>query len=192
MLSKLNCSIQWQKSRARWLKDGDANTKYFHWCINKRRKFNQILNLEVNERRLTRVVEIKDAIFQNFHNHFSARGVRLISANMNFNRIEGVHNYNMVREFTEKEVRSAVWDYDNSKSLSPDGVNFRFVKEFWEDIKHDFIGIMAKFQVNGQRGKQFIHCTNSQKEKCGENNRFQANNKLSVFTKCYQRYWQID
>jgi len=63
MLSKLNCSIQWQKSRARWLKDGDANTKYFHWCINKRRKFNQILNLEVNERRLTRVVEIKDAIF---------------------------------------------------------------------------------------------------------------------------------
>ena len=79
--------------------------------------------------------------------------MRLISANMNFNRIEGVHNYNMVREFTEKEVRSAVWDYDNSKSLSPDGVNFRFVKEFWEDIKHDFIGIMAKFQVNGQRGK---------------------------------------
>lgn len=131
------------------MKYGVPNIEYFHKCINKRRKFN-ILNLKVNERRLTRVVEIKDSIFENFLNHFSARGVRLISANVNFNRIEGVHNYDLVREFTKEEVQSAVWDCDSSKSLSFDGVNFLFMKEFWEDNKHDFMRIIVELHVKGR------------------------------------------
>ncbi|XP_058726018.1 uncharacterized protein LOC131597331 [Vicia villosa] len=47
-LSKLECSIQWQKSRSKWVKEGDANTKYFHGCVKKRRRENEILALEVN------------------------------------------------------------------------------------------------------------------------------------------------
>lgn len=36
----MNESILWKKSRCRWIKDGDTNSKYFHAVINKRRRFN--------------------------------------------------------------------------------------------------------------------------------------------------------
>nr|UBX54584.1 Line-1 retrotransposon [Lupinus angustifolius] len=35
-------NLLWQKSRCKWLKEGDANTSYFHACINNRRRRNQI------------------------------------------------------------------------------------------------------------------------------------------------------
>ncbi|PNX92269.1 cysteine-rich receptor-like protein kinase [Trifolium pratense] len=149
-LSNLNCSIQWQKSRARWLKEGDANTKYFHGCINKRRRENEILSLEWNGRMLREVDEIKKAIVDHFQNHFSARGVRPVPGNMSFKRVNDIENEELVKEFSEAEIRRAVWDCESTKSPGPDGVNFGFIKEFWEDIKDDFIRVMAEFHSNGR------------------------------------------
>ena len=33
-----------QKSRLRWVKEGDSNTKFFHSCLQDRRRKNQILS----------------------------------------------------------------------------------------------------------------------------------------------------
>lgn len=69
-LSSLNCSIQCQRSRNRWLSEGDANSKYFHGCINKRRKENEIQVLEVEGRSVKEVEGVKKAIHDNFKNIF--------------------------------------------------------------------------------------------------------------------------
>jgi hypothetical protein len=149
-LSNLNCSIQWQKSRIRWLKEGDANTSYFHGCINKRRRENEILSLEWNGRQLKGVEEIKNAIVDHFQNHFSERGSRPLPINVNFKRINSTDKDEMVQEFSEEEVRQAVLDCESSKSPGPDGVNFGFVKEFWDDIKADFMRVMNEFHSHGR------------------------------------------
>lgn len=87
-VSKLNCIIQWQKFIARWLKEGDANSKYFHGCINKRSRGNEILSLEVDGRQLIEAEDTRNAIAKHFHGHLSAKGVKLVPANMNFKSLE--------------------------------------------------------------------------------------------------------
>ncbi|XP_058783687.1 uncharacterized protein LOC131658409 [Vicia villosa] len=147
-LKRLNCKIQWQKARSRWLKEEDANTKYFHSFINKRRKDNEILSQLVNERRITEAKEMKNEIFEDFRRHYSAGGVRVISENINFKIIGAEHIVNLVQEFSEAEVRRAVWECDGDKSPGPDELNFGFLKEFWDEIKHDFMRLIAEFHEN--------------------------------------------
>ncbi|MCI30732.1 endonuclease/exonuclease/phosphatase family protein, partial [Trifolium medium] len=47
-LSRLNASISWQQSRSLWLKEGDANSKYFHSIIASRRRGNAISTIQVD------------------------------------------------------------------------------------------------------------------------------------------------
>lgn len=42
----------------------------------------------------------------------------------------------------DEAICCAVWDYESSKSRGPDGVNFSFIKQFWETIKADFIAFL--------------------------------------------------
>ncbi|PNX85672.1 cysteine-rich receptor-like protein kinase, partial [Trifolium pratense] len=137
--------IHWQKSRVK----GDANTKYFLGCINKRRRNNEILTLEMNDRKLYEVNEIKDAIVDHFQRHFASRGNRPVPANVEFKTISNADQENLTREFSEEEVRKAVWECESSKSPGPDGVSFEFVKEFWDEVKDDFYRVVAEFHSNG-------------------------------------------
>ncbi|KEH40917.1 hypothetical protein MTR_1g037510 [Medicago truncatula] len=99
-LSRINTSICWQQSRMLWLKEGGANSKYFHLVLSSRR-----------------------------------RGGGLI------------------KPFSKEEVKSAVWDCDSFKILRPDGVNFGFIKKFWNDIKNDILRFISEFCRNDKLTK---------------------------------------
>ncbi|CAK8571268.1 unnamed protein product [Lathyrus sativus] len=69
-LMNLNGNIQCQRSFNRWLKEGEANTKFLHGCINKRRKVNDIVELELNGRMSKKANEIKEGIADHFRKKF--------------------------------------------------------------------------------------------------------------------------
>jgi len=58
-----------------------------------------------------------------------------------------------VRPFTLEEVKQAVWDCDSFKSPGPDGINFGFLKQFWTELKDDFMRFFVEFHRNGKLTK---------------------------------------
>ncbi|GAU18974.1 hypothetical protein TSUD_178910 [Trifolium subterraneum] len=120
-LSRLNASICWQQSR--WLKEGDANTKYFHSVLANRRRGNAISSLQVGGITVEGVAPIRHAVVSHFASHFKA------------------------------EVKAVVWDCDSFKSLGPDGVNFGFIEDFWTEMQGDVMRFITEFHRNGRLTK---------------------------------------
>ncbi|KHN18074.1 Transposon TX1 putative 149 kDa protein, partial [Glycine soja] len=56
----------------------------------------------------------------------------------------------LVDRFTELEIKSAVWACGGDKSPGLDGLNFNFIKQFWETLKPDFIIFFDEFFINGR------------------------------------------
>ncbi|XP_057426415.1 uncharacterized protein LOC130719827 [Lotus japonicus] len=69
-LSKLNESVLWQKSRCRWVKDGDRNSKYFHAVINKRRCSNFISGIRIGDKWVEEPSRVKDGVREFFSDRF--------------------------------------------------------------------------------------------------------------------------
>jgi len=51
--------------------------------------------------------------------------------------------------FQEEEIKDAVWGCGSDKSPGPDGINFKFIKQFWHIIKPDVLQFLDEFYVNG-------------------------------------------
>ncbi|CAI8616530.1 unnamed protein product [Vicia faba] len=124
-LSKLNSSIQWQKSRVNWLREGDAKSKSFHGVMASRRRSNAIIALAMNNHIVEGVAPIKEAIFQHFLSHFRATvGNHPKIDNLAFKSLSVEAGADLVKQFQLEELKQAVWDCDSYKSPGPDGLNF--------------------------------------------------------------------
>lgn len=74
-LSRVSTSISWQQSRTCWLKDGDANSRYFQSILSGRRRQNSIVSLLVNGNLVEGVQAIRHTIFSHFKDHFAAQNI---------------------------------------------------------------------------------------------------------------------
>jgi hypothetical protein len=68
-LSRLNNSICWQQSRLNWLRDGDANLKFFHSVLVGRRRHNSLSSILVNGAVVEGVNPVRQTVFRHFKNH---------------------------------------------------------------------------------------------------------------------------
>jgi len=135
-LSWVQCSMNWQKSRLKWLQEGDENSKLFHGVMSARRRWNNIHMVNVNGVNVEGVHNVRNAVFNHFSNHFrNLNVVRPGVDNLPFRKLSFVEAGNLTKPFTVEEVKQAVWDCDSFKSLGPDGVNFGFIKQFWDMMK---------------------------------------------------------
>jgi hypothetical protein len=153
-LSQRQASINWQQSRSKWLKEGDANSKYFHSLLASRRRGNAISSIQVDGVTLEGVQPVRQAAYAHFATHFKARDViRPGVENLRFRTLSGAEGSGLTKPFSESEVKAAVWDCDSFKSPGPDGVTFGFIKDFWEDMKGDVMRFISEFHRNGKLTK---------------------------------------
>lgn len=55
-----------QKAKSQWLKEGDANTKFFHSRINRRLKLLSIEGLQINNVWTESIEGVKNGVFRHF------------------------------------------------------------------------------------------------------------------------------
>ncbi|GAU12613.1 hypothetical protein TSUD_132230 [Trifolium subterraneum] len=153
-LSRLHASISWQQSRSLWLKEGDANTKYFHSVLASRRRGNAISSIQVDSATLEGVNPIRQAVVSHFESHFKASNVERPGVdNLAFKRLNQSEQVSLTMPFTAAEVKMAVWNCESYKSPGPDGINFGFIKDFWNELQGDVMRFISKFHRNGKLTK---------------------------------------
>ena len=143
-------SLMRQKARSRWIKEGDRNSRYFHMLINSHRSTNTLNGVLINGSWVEEPNRVKEEVRSFFQQRYQEpMQSRPVLNGVTFNSI-GQHENNLLVEiFTEEEIRRGVWDCGNEKSPSPDGLNFKFIKHFWQTMKADILRFLCEFHAHG-------------------------------------------
>jgi len=137
-LTLINTSICWQQLRVQWLREGDANSKFFHGIMSNRRRRNNIPFILDNGVLIKGVVNVRNAVYTHFSAHFwPVAASRPSMEGLVFRSLSFREGAALVKPFLLDEVKVAVWDCDNFKCLGRDGINFGFIKDFWDILKDD-------------------------------------------------------
>nr|GEZ48575.1 hypothetical protein [Tanacetum cinerariifolium] len=128
-----------QKVKITWLREGDANTAYFHKMVQSR----------VSRSRIDVVTDINGAVFQNddvakaFINHYevflghAGATTNFDTNNLFSTRLDDNEALNMVRVVSSQEVKSTISSMGNDKSPGPAGFTAAFFKDTWDIIGSD-------------------------------------------------------
>ena len=134
-----------QNSRVTNLKEGDANTRYFHLRANHRRRKNFIHRLKHNNGWVTDH-NAKDKII---HSHFKGIAKRGPSRNNDINwdilPVPDCDLQDLDDAITEEEVKASVFGMPSDKAPGPDGFTGAFFKSCWSIIKVDVMLAISRF-----------------------------------------------
>lgn len=73
--------------------------------------------------------------------------------NPNFAKLDCSDCELLDKPFSIEEVEFAVKSCGNDKAPGPDGFTFKFIKEFWQDLKDDIFAFVKKFENTGRFNK---------------------------------------
>ena len=142
-------SLLRQKSRSRWIKEGDCNSWYFHMMINANRSNNSLKGVLVDGVWTVEPHKVREEARAFFSQRFIEPDLHRPKLDgISFQTITQQQNSMLVAPFSEEEVRKAIWDCGSDKSSGPDGINFKFIKKFWQLIKLDVLRFLDEFYAN--------------------------------------------
>ncbi|XP_024640546.1 uncharacterized protein [Medicago truncatula] len=84
---------------------------------------------------------------------YRREGTRPGIQGLNFWKLSYAQSGSLIRPFSLDEVKQAVWDCESFKSPGPDGINLGFIKDFWNELKDDFMKFLLDFHRNGKLTK---------------------------------------
>ncbi|RVW72039.1 putative ribonuclease H protein [Vitis vinifera] len=144
--------VQWrQKSRVKWIKEGDCNSKFFHRVATGRRSRKFIKSL-ISERgeTLNNIEVISEEIVNFFGNLYSKpEGDSWKIEGIDWAPISEESAIWLDRPFSEEEVRMAVFQLNKEKAPGPDGFTIAVYQECWDVIKEDLMRVFFEFHTKG-------------------------------------------
>jgi hypothetical protein len=130
-----------QASRISNLKEGDANTRYFHTQVNSRRRNFCIHRLKHNNGWIVNHQHKKTII----QNHFGAQR----NSNINWSNIPvpDCDLDDIAGDFSEEEVKGAIFGSASEKALGLDGFTGAFYKACWDIVKPEIMHVIHSFHT---------------------------------------------
>ncbi|MCH83058.1 LINE-1 reverse transcriptase like, partial [Trifolium medium] len=151
MLLKSKESMEFQKSRSRWLREGDANTGFFHACVKSRKRSNSIVALKKGRSWLSKPDEVREEVVAYFKNHFQeVPWERPKLDGVSFPCLNEDQCVELEGRFLEEEVLAVVMASAGNKSPGPDGFNFNFFKKFWGLLKKEIVALFVEFHKSSR------------------------------------------
>ncbi|TYJ47336.1 hypothetical protein E1A91_A02G182400v1, partial [Gossypium mustelinum] len=157
---KFKESLWRQKSRMMWLKEGDANTAFFHRAIKiKAKKKKTIYRMKIGRSWCNDPKELKMKVYDFFKNHFrgSGRNWRM-KMELDFKRLKESDAKKLEVPFSIEEIRDAIWSCEEIKAPGPNGFNMCFFRRCWNIVKEDVFRMMSDFHRIGKLEKS-INCS---------------------------------
>ncbi|KAI5334287.1 hypothetical protein L3X38_024420 [Prunus dulcis] len=137
-----------QRSRIKWLQNGDSNTSYFHQATIQRRRQNKIARIKGENGNWEQSQKgVRRAFAEYFKELFTSSGSR--DWNSILNCIEPVVTDDMNRDLTRpttlEEIKDAAFQMGATKAPGPDGFHGTFYHKYWGIIHNDIQGFTADF-----------------------------------------------
>ena len=142
--------LKWyERSKAKTFLEGDDNTRFFYLVANGKHRKQHIYKLENDQGVVIGDAQLKSYITQFYKDLFGPPDASDIT--LEEDRIQDIpqvtqeDNEMLTSEFTEAEVKSAVFQMEHNKAPGPDGFPAEFYQVFWEVIKDDLLALFADF-----------------------------------------------
>lgn len=148
--AKLESIRMKQKTKNKWIMEGDQNTSFFNRWANNRRRLNTIGCIRVDGE-LTEVQPVIANHIQQFYVNLYKENYtnRPFIEDLEFQSITMEERTDLEVRITEEEVKQAMADMDSNKAPGPDGFPIEFYVFFWEVIREDFMRMVNHFVDTG-------------------------------------------
>jgi hypothetical protein len=141
-LASLEKTVARLRSRIHYLREGDANTKFFHLQACYRKKKNFISKLEEDGRMATNHDDMQQILKGYFSNLLGADLQRHFTIDLSNCHRAAMDLSDLDQPFSEKEIRDTIASLPSYKALGPDGFTGKFYKTCWDIIKVDLMAAL--------------------------------------------------
>ena len=119
-----------QKSRCKWLIEGDKNTGFFHKHAEARKNHNNVNEIQTHDRVINQFEEIKSEASRHFNELFKDQPVVIDAELLSLTprMVTNIDNKNLKELITMDEVKKAIDSMEEDRAPGPDGYNVNFIK----------------------------------------------------------------
>lgn len=144
-------SLDFQKSRSKWIQQGDSNSRYFHNQMKLRKRKNQITGIQSQNSWIVNPAEVKEHIKDFFANQFKETSKsRPSMGHFDFERLSIMEAISVESEFSLEEIKNALKDCASDKAPGPDGFSFYILKHIWDIVEKDVVDFIWEFHRSGK------------------------------------------
>ncbi|KAG7588741.1 Zinc finger CCHC-type superfamily [Arabidopsis suecica] len=151
-----------QKSRIKWLKEGDANTRFFHMAVIAHHSKNLIKYLRgEDDSKVENVQQIKDMIITYYTHLLGTESDSVMP--LSIEDIKSIHPFccddtlaaRLSAIPTDEEISQCVFSMPKNKAPGPDGFPAEFYWDSWQVVKDSVISAVREFFLTGHLLKKF-------------------------------------